>query len=79
MKEITQAVGAPLERRVRPHAPKPGSARYPTDLVARAKYEMHVFERVSAETGTELIAEVERLRAEIERHTPPPAWVGCGA
>lgn len=37
---------------------------YPTELVEKAKYEMKVFERVSADTGTELIAEVKRLRAE---------------
>jgi hypothetical protein len=36
---------------------------YPTELVAKAKYEMEVFERVSSDTGAELIAEVERLRA----------------
>lgn len=77
MSEKTQAVGAPLERQVRPRAQR--TSEYPKEIVAKAKYEMHVFERVSAETGAELIAEVERLRAEIERHTPPPAWVGCGA
>ena len=38
---------------------------YPTELVEKAKYEVHVFERVSADTGIALIAEVERLRAEI--------------
>ena len=27
----------------------------------------------------DFIAEVERLRAEIDRYTPPPAWVGCEA
>jgi len=36
--------------------------KYPTELVAKAQYEMHVFERVSADTGAELIAEVIRLR-----------------
>jgi hypothetical protein len=77
MAQTEPAVGAPLERHVRPRAQRPSG--YPTELVAKAKYEMRVFERVSAETGAELIAEVERLRAEIERHTPPPAWVGCGA
>lgn len=36
---------------------------YPTELVEKAEYEAHVFERVSAETGVELIEEVKRLRA----------------
>lgn len=36
---------------------------YPTELVAKAKYEMHVFERVSADTAAELIAEVVMLRS----------------
>lgn len=35
---------------------------YPTELIEIAKYEMHVFDRVSAETGAALIVEVERLR-----------------
>jgi len=35
---------------------------YPTELVARAKYEIRVFERVAMDTGIELLAEVERLR-----------------
>ena len=35
---------------------------YPTELVAKAKYELQIFERVSADTGRELVAEVERLR-----------------
>lgn len=36
---------------------------YPTKLIERAKYETRVFDRVSMETGAELITEVERLRA----------------
>jgi hypothetical protein len=35
---------------------------YPTELVAKAKYEMQIFERVAQETGAELVAEVDRLR-----------------
>ena len=35
---------------------------YPTELVAKARYELHVFERVAMDTGAELVAEVERLR-----------------
>lgn len=37
---------------------------YPTELVAKAKYEMRIFERVASDTGEELILEVIRLRAE---------------
>jgi hypothetical protein len=36
---------------------------YPTELVEKAKYEVHVFERVARDTGIALIAEVERLRS----------------
>lgn len=36
---------------------------YPTELIARAKYEVKIFERVSADTGIELIAEVVMLRS----------------
>lgn len=39
---------------------------YPTELVAKAKYELAVFERVAMDTGAELVSEVERLRAQIE-------------
>lgn len=35
---------------------------YPTELVEKAKYEVRVFERVSADTGILLIAEIMRLR-----------------
>ncbi len=35
---------------------------YPTELLARAKHEMKVFERCTAETCQELIDEVVRLR-----------------
>lgn len=38
---------------------------YPTELVEKAKFEMTIFERVSAETGNELIEEVLRLRAQV--------------
>jgi len=37
---------------------------YPTELLAKATYEMGVFERVSATTGAELITEITQLRAE---------------
>lgn len=40
---------------------------YPTELVEKAKYETHVFERVSANTGIALIEEVERLRTAAEK------------
>lgn len=39
---------------------------YPTELIEKAKFEMTIFERVSAETGNELIAEVLRLRAQVD-------------
>lgn len=32
--------------------------RYPVELVAKAEYELRVFERVSRDTGVELLAEV---------------------
>ena len=38
---------------------------YPTELIAKAQYEMRIFERVGADTGEELIAEVLRLRAQV--------------
>ena len=40
---------------------------YPTELVEKAKFEMKTFDRVAADTGNELIAEVERLREIIRR------------
>lgn len=43
------------------------ASEWPTELVAKAKYELHVFDRVAAETGVELVAEVERLREIISR------------
>lgn len=43
----------------------PAKSVYPTELVEKAKFEMTIFERVSAETGNELIAEVLRLRAQV--------------
>lgn len=40
---------------------------YPTELVAKAKFELETFERVAAETGAELVQEVERLRDLLQR------------
>lgn len=40
--------------------------KYPKELVEKAKFELSVFERVSQETGKELVAEVERLRKLLE-------------
>jgi len=37
--------------------------KYPEELIPKAKYELDVFERVSMDTGKELVAEVELLRA----------------
>ena len=53
-------------------------SRYPKELVAKAKYEMNVWDRVAADTGGELIAEVEWLRAEIERLAMPVAAFEAG-
>lgn len=39
--------------------------KYPTELIARAEYEMKVFERCAADTCADLIAEIKRLRARI--------------
>jgi hypothetical protein len=36
---------------------------YPTELVAKAKYEIEIFERPSTETSAELVAEVVMLRS----------------
>lgn len=41
---------------------------WPTELVACAKRELHVFERVSYETARRLIAEVERLREKLAQY-----------
>lgn len=38
----------------------------PLEVVARAKWELEVFERVASDTAEELIAEVEKLRRQIE-------------
>lgn len=35
---------------------------YPTELVEKAIYELHIFERVSGDTAVALIEEVKRLR-----------------
>ena len=40
---------------------------YPTELIEKAKFELKTFERVSADTGVELVAEVERLREVLKR------------
>lgn len=39
---------------------------YPTELIAKANYEIRIFDRVAMDTGAELLAEVVRLRAIIE-------------
>jgi hypothetical protein len=36
---------------------------YPTELIAKVKYEIDIFERPSAETSLELVAEVVMLRS----------------
>lgn len=46
-----------------PPSTPPDIMPYPTELIAKAKYEMEIFERCAADTCQELIAEVERLRA----------------
>lgn len=48
---------------------------YPTELIAKAKYELGIFDRVAAETGSELVAEVERLREILQRAKPTVAWM----
>ena len=42
---------------------------YPKGLVEKAEYELHVFERVSADTGQELLDEVKRHRANTANRT----------
>lgn len=44
---------------------------YPTELVAKAEFELRVFERVSQETGKELLDEVKRHRASQEQAQQP--------
>lgn len=39
---------------------------YPTEVVARAEYEISIFERPAVDTSIELIAEVKHLRQIIE-------------
>ena len=50
---------------------------YPTELVERAKYEVEVFERVSADTGIELTAEVVMLRSLVREMRAAAADVGA--
>lgn len=38
---------------------------YPTEVLERAEYEMHIFERVGAETAEMLLEEIKRLRQEL--------------
>jgi hypothetical protein len=42
---------------------------YPSELVERAQFEINVFERVSADTGIELVEEVIRLRGALKQMT----------
>lgn len=48
------------------------SEKYPTEVVARAKYELHVFERVSANTGEQLLAEVQAWRKRFPQYIHRP-------
>jgi hypothetical protein len=41
---------------------------YPKELIARAKYELDVFERVSQNTGIALLAEVIAWRSRFPEH-----------
>jgi C4-dicarboxylate-specific signal transduction histidine kinase len=43
---------------------------YPTELIAKAEFEMRTFERVSQETGKELLNEVKSLRTELQKMKP---------
>jgi hypothetical protein len=45
---------------------------YPTELVAKAHFELHVFERVAADTGRELLAEVIAWRARFPQYQHRP-------
>jgi hypothetical protein len=42
---------------------------YPTEVVAKAEYEIGIFERAAADTSQELVDEVKRLRAVIQALT----------
>lgn len=52
-------------------------AGYPKELIAKAKFELRVFDRVSRDTGAELLAEVEAWRARFPEyeHRAPDACV----
>lgn len=43
---------------------------YPTELIAKAEFELRTFERVSQETGNQLLAEVKEYRASQEQAEP---------
>lgn len=47
--------------------PNRGSVVYPTDLLEKARFELEVFERVSADTSIELIDVLERAREEFRK------------
>lgn len=46
--------------------------KYPDELVARAEYEIAVFERPSVETSARLLAEVKAWRERFPQHTHCP-------
>lgn len=48
------------------------SMKYPTELAARAQYEIDTFERVSMQTGIELLAEVVAWRTKFKNHFYEP-------
>ena len=52
---------------------------YPTELVAKAKYELEIFERVAADTGAELVAEVVILRSLVREMRAAAKDVGGAA
>jgi hypothetical protein len=45
---------------------------YPTELIAKAEFEMRIFERVSQETGKQLLNEVKSLRAILQELSECP-------
>ncbi len=45
--------------------------KYPTELLEKAKWEMKVFERCSAQTCEELVRELQRLRSENAETSAP--------
>lgn len=46
--------------------------QYPTELVEKAKFEISIFERVSAETAEQLLAEVQAWRARFPQYAHRP-------